>query len=113
MRETLDEMKYGKKKILGSPPRMRETLRSCVGGFVDKRITPAYAGNTMIFADKKHNHVGSPPRMRETQETKNAALAACRITPAYAGNTPEAITALMISRDHPRVCGKHNINFIK
>jgi len=93
---------------LGSPPRMRGTLRSFLALFRSDRITPAYAGNTnksdyimaweqdhprvcgehRIMAKANKNHRGSPPRMRGTHGGTIAMAALLRITPAYAGNTP-------------------------
>ena len=96
-----------KQKFLGSPPRMRETLKFISIRSKAARITPAYAGNTTCadtfngsFQDHprvcgKHctldakfaGKLGSPPRMRETPDGDKFALFFCRITPAYAGNT--------------------------
>ena len=36
-------------RIAGSPPRMREPLSFILGLFIYGRITPAYAGTTMIY----------------------------------------------------------------
>ena len=75
-----------KQKFLGSPPRMRETLKFISIRSKAARITPAYAGNTArltpsLLANWDHPRVcgkhltetnlpcfsaGSPPRMRET-----------------------------------------------
>ena len=50
----------------GSPPRMRETLLQPYTGASSYRITPAYAGNTIIVDGFLLCLMGSPPRMRET-----------------------------------------------
>ena len=73
--------------VVGSPPRMRETLFNFPVSFSLPGITPAYAGNTTTvlfshlprrdhprvcgkhhsFAEQGLKYAGSPPRMRETQ----------------------------------------------
>ncbi len=90
------------------------------------RITPARAGNSVIFAggakaDRDHPRVcgeqisatlpsmvrkGSPPRVRGTANALSGWPDQSRITPACAGNRCRMIPALAMRRDHPRVCGE-------
>ena len=75
----------------------------------DAGITPAYAGNTLLFTKRldglrdhprlrgKHGYYamfeylngGSPPLTRETHRSMSNLVEILGITPAYAGNTPE------------------------
>ena len=118
-------------KAAGSPPRMRETPLTCRFFRGILGITPAYAGNTLRIcraaltawdhprvcgkhfksfsrADKK---AGSPPRMRETLVCSHNYHRLYGITPAYAGNTHANQSTASAPWDHPRVCGKHCVNF--
>ena len=94
-------------KALGSPPRMREKHDMVLDGVNEVRITPAYAGKTLLVQSIRYNSrdhprvcgknsissiiistpLGSPPRMREKLITPNTSSAPTRITPAYAGKT--------------------------
>ena len=91
--------------VTGSPPRMRGKVR--IGCFYQhpSRITPAYAGKSLLCADQQirpwdHPRVcgeknmvfryededaGSPPRMRGKVVAFNAEWLYNGITPAYAG----------------------------
>ena len=91
------------------------------------RITPAYAGKTKGHGSgeavawdhprvcgKNQNRgaaaglgAGSPPRMREKRGTIERHRLKDGITPAYAGKTLLRILSGILSRDHPRVCGKN------
>ena len=94
---------------------------------VHKRITPAYAGKSLLNTDnttaaRDHPRVcgekppscpemstneGSPPRMRGKVLKLQNALKKFRITPAYAGKRPRTLLAGSSSRDHPpRMRGK-------
>ena len=44
--------------------------------------------------------------MRGKDQSERGALAAFRITPAYAGKGCARELLLIVSRDHPRVCGE-------
>ena len=113
--------------IVGSPPRMREILEPVLKDGVMTRITPAYAGNTLLLVlsfrslwdhprvcgkytysiAQVHLQTGSPPRMREILFVVDLPLQALRITPAYAGNTKIRFILILRLWDHPRVCGKY------
>ena len=114
----------------GSPPRLRETLISPASHLYASRITPAPAGNTtkgrIMFTEwqdhpracGKHEKrkilevatLGSPPRLRETLLFQQDIGRIGRITPAPAGNTGYGGMHHIKYRDHPRACGKHNVD---
>ena len=115
------------KKVLGSPPRVREKLSPTLAHSIKCRITPACAGKTEILtihSTFKRDHprvcgknvvstaggndgTGSPPRVREKPFSFTFLLFYRRITPACAGKTPYLHRPLVSPRDHPRVCGKN------
>ena len=115
--------------VSGSSPRMRGTpfrafLMAAAAG-----IIPAYAGNTCRPRrpwtwDWDHPRVcgehlfsglclafrlGSSPRMRGTRSYDPRRVCRPGIIPAYAGNTYARSIVTVIFRDHPRVCGEHNM----
>ena len=102
----------------GSPPRVREPHpRVCVHP-ATAGITPACAGTTRRDHPRVcGNHptascrvmpfAGSPPRVREPLFNVDNMRSETRITPACAGTTSKLISASLILRDHPRVCGNH------
>ena len=89
-------------------------------------ITPAYAGKSESYglpALPRWDHprvcgeelprllslalaLGSPPRMRGRAASGIRSHAAAGITPAYAGKRHMGHAALLVHRDHPRVCGE-------
>ena len=93
----------------GSPPRMRgkplTARKSCRTG----RITPAYAGKTIVGNVTCVYRQGSPPRMRGKPFPFLRVRAGSRITPAYAGKTIIYHRMHSESRDHPRVCGENQV----
>ena len=111
----------------GSSPRMRGTLLWKPSTLSTDGIIPAYAGNTSAFMIsfaicRDHPRVcgehdsqiggwnlfgGSSPRMRGTPDNVIRCTDCTGIIPAYAGNTDWIRLAIMIARDHPRVCGEH------
>ena len=113
----------------GSSPRMRGTLQRSPQRHVPAGIIPAYAGNTCVrfapsSASGDHPRVcgehstcvtvgpgdtGSSPRMRGTQCVPKATYHGIGIIPAYAGNTTCFVGMSDSRRDHPRVCGEHNL----
>ena len=96
--------------VIGSPPRLRETLLPLSIFLSNYRITPAPAGNTKTACSRylrywdhpracgKHwdnwdsiiGITGSPPRLRETQNGMGGQVRLDRITPAPAGNTHQS-----------------------
>ena len=91
-----------------------------------RRITPACAGNRLIYkfcilGIKDHPRVcgeqsckplacyvikGSPPRVRGTVLKDTSTLHMMRITPACAGNSYSGSFNRCWLQDHPRVCGE-------
>ena len=51
---------------------------------------------------------GSPPPMRGKVYPDNPDKGHAWITPAYAGKSAPAISPVMITWDHPRLCGEKN-----
>ena len=114
-------------EVRGSPPRMREKLALLLLLLKQCRITPAYAGKTVVIFCSCSNlpdhprvcgknlqrlkslfkALGSPPRMREKHDMVLDGVNEVRITPAYAGKTLLVQSIRYNSRDHPRVCGKN------
>ena len=93
------------------------------------RITPAYAGKTILFAiggqgmkdhprvcgentpggDAAFARAGSPPRMRGKLLPRKPCMMRFGITPAYAGKTASISKTLLTYGDHPRVCGENTL----
>ena len=92
-------------------------------------IIPAYAGSTRSGAAcrpcwwdhprvcgehrpadrRRHQPTGSSPRMRGARSTDARHAYGHGIIPAYAGSTLALFVACVLAKDHPRVCGEHNI----
>ena len=68
-------------------------------------------GKNFLKQGKLEQNSGSPPRVREKLERCNVMLTNRRITPACAGKTASSSVRRIVSRDHPRVCGKNMANF--
>ena len=114
---------------VGSSPRMRGTLHDWPIQVVVDRIIPAYAGNTAVLTTEDFffwdhprvcgEHIcgnvnggslrGSSPRMRGTLVSPFRESAFRGIIPAYAGNTSSGKARGSSARDHPRVCGEHEV----
>ena len=110
----------------GSPPRVRGTVRVLICALRFPGITPACAGNReaagLQWQDvEDHPRVcgeqrfkkrpqcadhGSPPRVRGTVRLCLSGSGRNRITPACAGNSRVMLTCIILSGDHPRVCGE-------
>ena len=111
---------------LGSPPRVRGTVRKAKRAILVTRITPACAGNRELFrsgckAYWDHPRVcgeqfprpgvvqvgkGSPPRVRGTALAREETASVGGITPACAGNRKGNGCMACARKDHPRVCGE-------
>ena len=110
---------------VGSSPRMRGTLQQTA-------TDAAHAGNTPMaslcwltgwdhprvcgehgyFVLMMKPNLGSSPRMRGTPERRFSTGGNMGIIPAYAGNTDCQRSPLARPRDHPRVCGEHDMMVI-
>ena len=115
--------------LKGSSPRMRGARLQGRRPKSLTRIIPAYAGSTcrkgssyLIIADHPRvcgehwfdalegdSVTGSSPRMRGAREAEYGTYGSMRIIPAYAGSTSIVLTRQTMVRDHPRVCGEHEI----
>ena len=118
------------KRVLGSPPRVREKLFEATIRPQKTRITPACAGKTprphlyphpfwdhprvcgknLLFPMLQAGESGSPPRVREKLNRQGSGLEMSGITPACAGKTHPSIKRQQDFKDHPRVCGKNKIH---
>ena len=96
-----------RRRMTGSPPRVREELRLAIRRIQRWGITPACAGRTRFKVGRIRRHrdhprvcgknpsfscssarrAGSPPRVREEHESYIPAVKYSRITPACAGRT--------------------------
>ena len=112
---------------------MRGKVFERPGGFVEIRITPAYAGKSFVsffhcttFWD--HPRVcgekvrptaavrgvrGSPPHVRGKVKDVSQNSSSFGITPAYAGKSCRPEAAVPDLRDHPRVCGEKIRGYVK
>ena len=111
----------------GSPPLTREQPARMESILLRFRITPAYAGTTLIvflICSLSRDHprlrgnnllclfslamvVGSPPLTREQRNHGCSMAAFYRITPAYAGTTNRLPFLPLVLRDHPRLRGNN------
>ena len=116
----------------GSPPHVRERLFVVVFLFFRLGITPACAGKThhgaaVGYCTEDHprmcgkdtlnsvsisRRTGSPPHVRERLADVAYSCIAGGITPACAGKTAFVATDPNTVRDHPRMCGKDDCNYI-
>ena len=112
----------------GSSPRGRGTRSPEHSEPTERRIIPAWAGNTHPFSSlwrRVSDHprvggehssvlkpvatsVGSSPRGRGTRFCSGDQRGPIRIIPAWAGNTSDRPPRLRIQPDHPRVGGEHD-----
>ena len=94
-------------KMMDHPRVCGDYFNGVVNLDFTQRITPAYAGTTLIrscllayyqdhprvcgdyvdFCGLSTGGAGSPPRMRGLHSARQAAVTVIRITPAYAGTT--------------------------
>ena len=108
---------------------MRGKVFERPGGFVEIRITPAYAGKSFVsffhcttFWD--HPRVcgekvrptaavrgvrGSPPHVRGKVKDVSQNSSSFGITPACAGKRPMHSISCLSCRDHPRMCGEKRV----
>ena len=111
----------------GSPPLMRGPPGAGITSGKRARITPAYAGTTLLTkgiylhmkdhprlcGDHLNYHFrfqkmeGSPPLMRGPPVIDGENSTQEGITPAYAGTTWLSLSSDRLRRDHPRLCGDH------
>ena len=70
---------------------------------------PRVCGEHHMTSIMVHLNWGSSPRMRGTPTNNNTSSIVAGIIPAYAGNTCEERRRCGQDRDHPRVCGEHDV----
>ena len=71
------------------------------------RITPAYAGNTLVGSYIDYQLEDHPRLCGEYPFGLSVPHQPDGITPAYAGNTQELHLTETLCRDHPRLCGEY------
>ena len=111
---------------MGSPPPMRGKAGRGAASVPNWRITPAYAGKSLMrslclyppwdhprlcgekqFPDShRRRGTGSPPPMRGKARLRAVLLTLTGITPAYAGKSRLGNFSAAKKRDHPRLCGE-------
>ena len=114
------------KVMKGSPPPMRGKVSSLVMFQPFRRITPAYAGKSVVqnfFIPFRQDHPrlcgekldkafglllvwGSPPPMRGKALPFLQDTFPPGITPAYAGKRDGLDELRVLEKDHPRLCGE-------
>ena len=117
---------YWSHRTRGSPPRVRGTVRIFTSRYNALRITPARAGNSLVFPRCRttgedhpracgeqgtggmylYRVIGSPPRVRGTVVSLYSYPNSPRITPARAGNRFASSHYNFSAMDHPRACGE-------
>ena len=91
----------------GSPPRMRGKPCSARQPLPSVRITPAYAGKTLLSCPLPLAAADHPRACGENQHQSASFLFLHRITPAHAGKTTLVLNEHLIPADHPRACGEN------
>ena len=114
----------------GSPPHTRERPELVERLSMSVRITPAYAGKTILrcacdLCAEDHPRIrgkdltkslmakygiGSPPHTRERRVPTDEQTQKAGITPAYAGKTAISLIRKLSQQDHPRIRGKDKMN---
>ena len=90
----------------GSPPPMRgKGFKSSVDAG-KYRITPAYAGKSLISSSMSDSLWDHPRLCGEKTAFPWRKVQLRRITPAYAGKSWEYVLVYKLDRDHPRLCGE-------
>ena len=74
---------------------------------IPQRITPARAGKTCGFRERRNHICGSPPRVRGKLRLPAESEPHGRITPARAGKTRGRGRGGAQAADHPRACGEN------
>ena len=113
----------------GSPPHSRGILGVSHSSSPARRLTPAFAGNTVIplpgiTTPSAHPRirgeylacgptwtttVGSPPHSRGIPSASAGTTRRLRLTPAFAGNTPQGIQINGSAEAHPRIRGEYDV----
>ena len=119
-------------RVRGSPPPMRGKVLQSRRRYAFQRITPAYAGKSVlcstqdvqrrdhprlcgekdISAQRLYSASGSPPPMRGKAIQTTTWTKLIRITPAYAGKRKIADFYGVSIEDHPRLCGEKLLRWL-
>ena len=91
----------------GSPPLARGTRVQPAQQYLQRRLTPARAGNTHGNRQLIGSSSGSPPLARGTQSPRTITIRDQRLTPARAGNTDYPADFPRLRAAHPRSRGEH------
>ena len=67
---------------------------------------PRLCGEKWRWRLKRTRRIGSPPPMRGKVNLSSLSYLLIGITPAYAGKSAPAISPVMMTWDHPRLCGE-------
>ena len=86
---------------------MREKQNLLVFANLNLRITPAYAGKTILLVSQLILYKDHPRVCGKNVYQKRKVAIMDRITPAYAGKTVDNLLQALYIQDHPRVCGKN------
>ena len=117
--------------LVGSPPRGRGKAAAPVWRRWYARITPAWAGKSLLSmaaalsardhprvggekcrgSSAAHKPLGSPPRGRGKDLGPCGVGGTQGITPAWAGKSSVECCVKMVERDHPRVGGEKPVGF--
>ena len=98
-------------QLAGSPPRVRGKAFLPCALCCSFGITPACAGKSSKLRAALDASKGSPPRVRGKGLHHRADRGGSGITPACAGKSFVRELLLIVSRDHPRVCGEKCMAF--
>ena len=91
---------------MGSPPRMRGKVQGVFSLSAWSRITPAYAGKSLVFLLGAMRNWDHPRMCGEKFLLAVLQLVLVGITPAYAGKSFRLRLLPSFGRDHPRTCGE-------
>ncbi len=90
---------------------MRGKVNLLICPVYDRRITPAYAGKSILQRCFLMFVQGSPPPMRGKVLLGFRCRFLRRITPAYAGKRYKSKINFPFTKDHPRLCGEKSVFF--
>ncbi len=87
-------------RLCGEKTENRQTPAAQTGS------PPPMRGKAATRQQRKVKKIGSPPPMRGKVPIHDTVFFHVGITPAYAGKSMELSSNIMVSKDHPRLCGE-------
>ena len=93
--------------VLGSPPHVRGKPPLNVNCTTFIRDHPRMCGENSIYEFVAWYTLGSPPHVRGKHDMAQLVESFPGITPACAGKTKAYCCSIMVSWDHPRMCGEN------